>query len=81
LTPQVVEFFPKSTRVARHRRSPLTGRHSTVAAPMPTAHQHYAEWTPQRRLHWAATSGVATARVVETMLESRPHPQQGLRSC
>ena len=48
---------------------------------MPTAHQHYAEWTPQRLIQWAATSGGATARVVETILASRPHPQQGFRSC
>jgi transposase len=48
---------------------------------MPKAHQHYAEWTPKRLIEWAATSGVATSRVVETMLESRPHPQQGFRSC
>jgi transposase len=48
---------------------------------MPKAHQHYAEWTPQRLIQWAASSGVATSRVVETILESRPHPQQGFRSC
>jgi transposase len=48
---------------------------------MPRAHQHYAEWTPQRLIHWAATSGPATAQVVETILASRPHPQQGFRSC
>jgi transposase len=39
------------------------------------------EWTPQRLIRWAADSGVATAQVVETILASRPHPQQGFRSC
>ena len=81
LSAQVVELFHKGKRVASHRRSPLKGRHSTVAAHMPTAHQHYAEWTPQRLIHWAAHSGAATAQVVETILASRPHPQQGFRSC
>jgi transposase len=81
LSAQVVELFHKGKRVASHRRSPLKGRHSTVAAHMPTAHQRYAEWTPQRLIHWAAHSGPATAQVVETMLASRPHPQQGFRSC
>jgi transposase len=81
VTSQVVELFHKNTRVASHHRSPLKGRHSTVAAHMPTAHQRYAEWTPQRLIDWAATSGVATSRVVEKILESRPHPQQGFRSC
>jgi transposase len=81
LSAQVVELFHKGRRVASHRRSPLKGRHSTVAAHMPTAHQRYAEWTPQRLVLWAAKTGAATAQVVETILASRPHPQQGFRSC
>jgi len=81
LSAQVVELFHKGKRVASHRRSPLKGRHSTVTEHMPTAHQRYAEWTPQRLIHWAAHSGPATAQVVETILASRPHPQQGFRSC
>ena len=81
LSAQVVELFHKGKRVASHRRSPLKGRHSTVAAHMPTAHQRYAEWTPQRLVLWAAKTGEATAQVVETILASRPHPQQGFRSC
>jgi transposase len=81
LSAQVVELFHKGQRVASHRRSPLHGRHSTVAAHMPTAHQRDAAWTPQRLIHWAAHSGPATAQVVETILASRPPPQQGFRSC
>jgi transposase len=81
LSAQVVELFHKGTRVASHRRSALKGRHTTVAAYMPTAHQRYAAWTPQRLMHWAAHSGPATAQVVETILASRPHPHQGFRSC
>src|SRR5262247_3394404 len=81
LTAQVVEVFYHGKRVASHPRVFLKGRHSTIAAHMPTAHRHYVEWTPQRLIRWAATSGEATARVVETILASRPHPQQGFRSC
>jgi transposase len=81
LSAAVVERFATGQRVASHRRSPHTGRHRTVAAHRPRVHPHDAEWTPQRLLHWAATSGPATAQVVEPMLASRPHPQQGFRSC
>jgi transposase len=81
LSAQVVEIFHKGNRVASHQRSRLKGRHSTVAAHMPKAHRRYAEWTPQRLVHWAAHSGPATAQVVETILASRPHPQQGFRAC
>ena len=81
LSAQVVEIFHKGNRVASHQRSPLKSRHTTVAVHMPKAHQHYAEWTPQRLVLWAAKTGEATAQVVETILASRPHPQQGFRSC
>src|SRR2546430_7764774 len=81
ISAQVVEIFHKGKRVASHQRSLLKGHHSTVAAHMPKAHRHYAAWTPQRLIRWAAQSGGATAQVVETILASRPHPQQGFRAC
>lgn len=81
LSTAVVELFAKGKRVASHPRSPHKGRHRTIAAHMPRAHQHYAAWTPQRVIHWAATSGPATAQVVAAILASRPHPPQGFRSC
>ncbi len=77
----VIEVFHQGKRVASHPRSRLKGRHTTVAAHMPKAHRQYAEWTPTRLIRWAAGSGVATARVVETILAARVHPQQGFRSC
>ena len=81
LSAQVVEIFHQGTRVASHQRSPRKGRHSTVAVHMPTAHQSSAAWTPQRLMLWAAQTGEATAQVVDTILASRPHPQQGFRAC
>jgi hypothetical protein len=32
-------------------------------------------------IHWAGTAGPATAEVVQTILESRPHPEMGYRAC
>jgi transposase len=81
LSAQTVALFHKGKRIASHPRAWQKGRHTTIAAHMPKAHRHYAEWTPQRLIHWAAKTGVATAQVVETILASRPHPQQGFRSC
>ena len=81
LSTQVVAIFHKGKRVASHQRSPLKGRHTTVAVHMPKAHQHYAAWTPQRLGLWAANTGEATAQVVATILASRPPPQQGFRAC
>jgi len=80
-TERTVECFHKGQRVASHIRSHLKGHHSTVAEHMPTSHRQYAEWTPQRIIRWAETTGPATAGVIETILQSRAHPQQGFRSC
>lgn len=80
-TAHVVEIFHRHQRIASHRDDPQPGRHTTVAAHMPKAHQQYLEWTPERLVRWASHTGGATAHVVETILASRPHPQQGFRSC
>lgn len=80
LTDHTLECFHKGQRVASHARSHLKGRHTTVAEHMPKAHREYAEWTPQRLVRWAEKSGPATAGVISQVL-SRPHPQQGFRSC
>jgi transposase len=76
-----VELFHQGKRVASHRRSAHPGRHTTLAEHMPQAHRQYAISRPQRLIGWAAKTGPATAQVVEAILASRPHPQQGFRSC
>ena len=81
LTAHCVECFYKGQRVRSHRRSSLKGQHTTVTAHMPTAHQAYAEWTPERLVRWAESSGPATAQLVATILATRVHPLQGFRSC
>ena len=48
---------------------------------MPQGHRDYAEWTPQRLVRWASESGAAVASLVELIMASRMHPQQGFRAC
>lgn len=81
LSANTVECFHKGQRVASHPRSHQKGRHTTIAEHMPQAHQAYAQWTPQRLIHWAEKTGPATAQVMAAILASRPHAQQGFRSC
>ena len=80
-TQSTVEVFFKGKRVASHKRSPHKGRFTTQNEHMPKSHRAYAEWTPQRLIRWAAKTGEHTAALIEKVLESRPHPQQGFRSC
>ena len=81
LTATTVEVFHKGKRVASHFRAHHKGRHTTVKEHMPKAHQQHLEWSPQRIIRWAEKAGPATAEVVEHILSSRPHPEQGYRSC
>ena len=67
--------------MASHVRSAERGRHTTVTAHLPSAHQRYLAWSPSRLLQWAETIGPATAAVVAAILARRPHPEQGYRSC
>jgi transposase len=81
VTRQAVEVLDRGKRVAAHRRDRRRGRHTTIAEHMPKAHQEYLEWTPPRLVRWAAKTGPATAGLVEEIMLSRAHPQQGFRAC
>jgi len=80
LTVLSVELFHKNKRVTCHRRSYKRG-YTTVAEHMPKAHREYAEWTPERLVNWAAQTGESTAKLVDTILAGKVHPQQGFVSC
>lgn len=80
-TATTVEIFQRGERIASHVRSPLKGRHTTVEAHLAPAHQKVAGWNAPRFLDWAAKIGPHTQAAVEQVLRSRPHPQQGYRSC
>jgi transposase len=76
----VVEIFANNRRVASHKRSYLKGVAVTEAAHMPSSHRRHAQWTPSRIVHWAEKTGPSTAQFIESLLASRPHPEQGFRS-
>lgn len=81
LTSNIVECFHKNRSVCCHRRSFLPGRHTTVKEHMPKAHQKWLDWTPARFVRWAQSIGPNTGKLIEQVLDSRRHPQQGFRSC
>ena len=81
ITDQTVELFHDGVRVASHARSPREHRHTTIPDHMPSAHRRHAEWTPTRLLREAATIGPSTIALVERILTTKPHPEQGFRAC
>ena len=79
LMENTVEIFYKRDRVALHQRSRTKHHYTTVEAHMPPAHQKYAQWTPARLFMWAEEIGISTRQLIEKVIKTKFHPQQGFR--
>src|ERR1039457_2167586 len=80
-TAATVEIFHRGLRVASHARSHVAHVATTVNDHRPKAHQRHLEWTPSRLVDWAKTIGPATGELFDRIMASKPHPEQGYRSC
>ena len=76
-----VAVFHQGRQVALHPRALRPGEKVTNEDHMASSHRRYAEWTPSRIVHWAAEIGPKTAELVQGILDGRPHPEMGFRSC
>jgi transposase len=81
ITAKTVEIFQRGKLVATHLRSLRPHRPTTLADHMPSSHRRYRDWTHERIQRDAAAIGSSAAALVEIILRSRPHPEQGFRSC
>jgi transposase len=80
-TSSTVEVLHHDRRVASHLRDDRRGRHTTINEHMPKSHQEYLSWTPSRIIETAKKIGAETAGMVEEIMKSRQHPEQGYRAC
>jgi transposase len=81
VTATTVDVLLRGVRVWLHVRSDLAGHHTTIPDHMPKAHRAHLEWSPSRLIAWGASIGPHTEALAQALLESRPHPEQGYRSC
>ena len=81
VTARTVEIFRDGARVASHVRTSGNRKHTTVAAHMPASHRRYAGLTPAELCRRAQALGPNTAALVELILRTKPHPEQGFRAC
>lgn len=82
VTVTTVELFFEGRRVASHRRSyGRWGTPVTTEAHRPKNHRQYGSWPPERLVGWAKTIGPNAAKVTAAIMEARPHPEMGYRSC
>ena len=81
ITARTVEIFHRGRRVGAHQRRTMGRKHGTDPDHMPSSHRRYAEWTPDRFRRWAGKIGPNTECLIVAVLASRPHPEQGFRTC
>jgi len=81
ITSSIIEIFHKGKRMASHARSFQKGVHTTTREHMPKSHREYGEWTPSRIILWGETVGSSVGEIFGEIMASRPHPEQGYRSC
>ena len=81
ITARTVEIFHRGQRVGVHQRRYMGRKHGTDPDHMPSSHRRYAEWTPDRFRRWAGKIGPNTEGLISAVLASRPHPEQGFRTC
>ena len=80
-TTRTVEIFLEGERVAAHMRGSGAGKHTTIQDHLPYSHKRYADWTIDRILRDARGVGASTEMFCQMVLEKRPHPEQGFRTC
>lgn len=80
-TPTTLEIFHRGQRVASHLRGRTRGQTVTDAEHRPKSHQAHLEWTPSRMVNWAHSVGPFTAQLFQRILDDKPHPEMGYRSC
>ena len=79
-TAETIEIFHQGIRVAAHPRSFIQFKYTTDKAHMPIAHRSVAEWTPERITRWAAQIGPKAAEVVDHIMKTKAHPEQGFNA-
>ncbi len=79
VTPQLVEIFRNGRPVASHRKSPA--RYTTKKEHMPSSHREHRRWNPPRVVSRAKRIGVHVSELVDRLLSSKIHPEQGYRPC
>jgi len=79
ITPDLVEIFRKGRPVTSHRRT--RQRYSTKPEHMPSSHREHLRWSPPRVVARAKHIGPSVAELIDRLLSSKRHPEQGYRPC
>ena len=78
---KTVSITHEGKEVALHPKLLHKGQYSTQTEHMASAHKKYLEWSPGKIMNWGLTIGNQTAKLFKNIMDSRPHPEMGFRSC
>lgn len=76
-----VSITYEGKEVALHPKLFHKGEYSTKKDHMASSHKKYLEWNPGKIMNWGLTIGNETAKLFGNIMDSRPHPEMGFRSC
>jgi len=77
---ETIEILHEGVRIASHLRSFIKFKYTTLPEHMPPEHRSVADWTPERIAKWAEKIGPKARSVVELIMKSKDHPQQGFNA-
>jgi len=80
-TTYTVEIYYNYQRIAMHPREKGHYRYTSEKSHLPSAHQFISDWNPERFIRWAGDIGPHTRFLIEQILEKKPHPEQGYKTC
>jgi len=78
---KIVTITYEGKAVATHPKLLHKGQYSTKSEHMASSHKKYLEWSPGKIMNWGATIGSESAKLFKKIMDSRPHPEMGFRTC
>lgn len=78
---KTVSITHEGKEVALHPKLLHKGAYSTQSEHMASAHKKYLEWSPGKIMNWGAMIGHETAKLFKNIMDSKPHPEMGFRTC
>ena len=77
----MVEIYHNHERIASHARDSKQHGYTTVSDHLPSTLRFVAEWSPEKFLKWASKIGKPTLDYINSILQTKSHPEQGYKSC
>lgn len=78
---KIVTITYEGKELAVHPKLLHKGAYSTQHEHMASSHQKYLEWSPGKIMNWGMTIGSETAKLFKNVMDNRPHPEMGFRTC